>query len=176
MALIDLQDIDNSLEDCARQLDQFASTANNFLVKGDDKYTISVECIVFMITMDLRMSSRQWELQVITQGVSMIHAEFSKFFRTEYFNGESTKQGESLALMRGIQQCFIDIRNRCVLAIDELSRLVIETASQRSATLKDFRTEKKHRAIQCIQNPLSKRSCSRETFRLCVTKSFVGKY
>ena len=140
MALIDPQDIDNSLEDCARQLDQFASTANNFHVKGDDKYTIPVECIFFMNTngrfptthemttdeyglrsmsdidpVDLRMSSRQWELQglvpsgkaldhvsmygtdlsdedyaenmyqmfvnlpaeVITQGVSMIHADFT---------------------------------------------------------------------------------------------------
>ena len=88
MALIDPQDIDNSWEDCARQLDQFASTANNFLVKGDDKYTIPVECIFFMNTngrfptthemttdeyglrsmyidpVDLRMSSRQWELTV----------------------------------------------------------------------------------------------------------------
>ena len=84
MALIDPQDIDNSLEDFARQLDQFVSTANSFHVKGDDKYTRSVECIVFMITngrfpatheittdeyglrsmsdidpVDLRMSSRQ---------------------------------------------------------------------------------------------------------------------
>ena len=59
----------------------------------------------------------------------------------EYFNGESTKQGGSLALMRGIQQCFIDIQNRCVRATDELSRLVIETASHRPATLKDFRTQ-----------------------------------
>jgi hypothetical protein len=92
---------------------------------------------------DLRMSSRKWELQglvpsgkaldhlsmygtdlsgeenaenmyqmfvnlpaeVITQGVSMIHVEFSKFFRAEYFNGESTKRGGSLPLLRGIQQC-----------------------------------------------------------------------
>ena len=62
------------------------STANSFHVKGDDKYTRSVECIVFMITngrfpvnhemttdeyglqsmsdidpADLGMSSRQWE-------------------------------------------------------------------------------------------------------------------
>ena len=128
MAPIDPQSIDNSWEDCARQLDQFVSTANPFHVKGDDKYTIPVECIFFMNTngrfptthemttdeyglrsmsdidpVDLRMSSRQWELQVITQGVSMIHAKFSKFFRTEYFNGESTKQGGSLALVRGIQ-------------------------------------------------------------------------
>ncbi len=43
--------------------------------------------------------------------------------------------------MRGIQQCFIDIHNRCVRATDELSRLVIETASQRPATLQDFRTQ-----------------------------------
>ncbi len=95
---------------------------------------------------DLRMSSRQWELQgrvpsgkgldhvsmygtdlsdegneenmyrmfvnlpaeVITQGVSMIHAEISKFLRAEYFNYESIEQGGSLAMMRGIQQCFID--------------------------------------------------------------------
>jgi hypothetical protein len=206
MAPIDPQDADNSLEDCARRLDQFVVTANSFHVKGDDKYTRSVECIVFKnkngrfpaiheITtdeyglrsmsdidpVDLKMSSRQWELQglvssgkaldhvsmygtdlsdeenaenmyqmfvnlpaevtVITQGVSMIHAEFSKFFRAEYFNDESTKQGGSLALMRGIQQCFIDTQNRCVRATDELSRLVIETASHRPATLKDFRTQ-----------------------------------
>ena len=146
MILIDPQDADNSLEDCSRQLDQFVSNANNFHVKGDDKYTRSVECIVFMITYgrfpaihemttdeyglrsmsdidpaDLRMSSRQWEslglvpsgkaldhvsmygtdlsdedhaenmyqmflnlpAEVITQGVSMIHAEFTKFFRAE---------------------------------------------------------------------------------------------
>ncbi len=71
----------------------------------------------------------------------MIHAEFSKFFRAEYFNDESTKQGGSLALIRGIQQCFIDIQNRCVRATDEPSRLVIETASHLPATLKDFRTQ-----------------------------------
>ncbi len=54
MALIDPQDADNSLEDCARQLDQFVRTrtANFFHVKGDDnlKSTRSVECVVFMIT------------------------------------------------------------------------------------------------------------------------------
>ena len=49
MALIDPQDIDNSLEDCARQLDQFVRLANSLHVKGDDKYTKSVECVVFMI-------------------------------------------------------------------------------------------------------------------------------
>jgi hypothetical protein len=35
----------------------------------------------------------------------------------------------------------IEIQNRCVRATDELSRLVIENAGQRSATLKDFRTQ-----------------------------------
>ncbi len=50
MAPIDPQDADNSLEDCARQLDQFVSTTDSFHVKGDDKYTRSVECVVFMIT------------------------------------------------------------------------------------------------------------------------------
>ena len=43
--------------------------------------------------------------------------------------------------MRGIQQCFFIIQDRCVRATDELSRLVIETASYRPATLKDFRTQ-----------------------------------
>jgi hypothetical protein len=78
--------------------------------------------------------------EVITQGVSMIHGEFSKFFRAEYFNGEPNKQDGSLALLRGIQQCLIDIQNGLVRATDELSRLVIETASQRPSKLKDFRT------------------------------------
>ncbi len=85
MAPIDPQDADKSLEDCARQLDQFVSTANSFHLKGDDKYTRSVECVMFTIThgrnlsidemttdeygfrldidpVDLRMSSRQWVL------------------------------------------------------------------------------------------------------------------
>ncbi len=88
MAPIDPQDAENSLEDCARQLDQFVRTANFFHVKGDDEYTRSVECVVFMITngriptidemttdeygsrsmsdidlVDLRMSSKERELQ-----------------------------------------------------------------------------------------------------------------
>ncbi len=50
MAPIDPQDADNSLEDCAGQLDQFVSTANSFHVKGDDKYTSSVDWIIFMTT------------------------------------------------------------------------------------------------------------------------------
>jgi hypothetical protein len=90
MTPMDPRDADNSLEDCARQLNLFVSTANSFHVKGDDKYTRSVECVVFMIAIgripsinemtideyglqsmsdidpvdhDLRMSSRHWELQ-----------------------------------------------------------------------------------------------------------------
>jgi hypothetical protein len=71
----------------------------------------------------------------------MIHAEFTKFFRAEYFKDESIEQCGFLAKMRGIQQCFIMIQNRCVRATDELSRLVIKTASHRPATRKDFRTQ-----------------------------------
>jgi hypothetical protein len=46
--------------------------------------------------------------EVITQRVSMIHVEFSKFFRADYFNDESNSKGGPLALLLGIQQCFID--------------------------------------------------------------------
>ncbi len=48
--------------------------------------------------------------EVITQGVSIIHTEFSKFFRAEYFNDESTERGGSLAIMCGIQQCLLIFR------------------------------------------------------------------
>jgi hypothetical protein len=50
MAQIDPEDADDSLEDCARHLDQFVSAANYIHVKGDDKYTRSVECVIFTIT------------------------------------------------------------------------------------------------------------------------------
>ncbi len=40
--------------------------------------------------------------EVITQGVSKIHEEFSKFFRAEYFDDESNNKGGPLALLRGI--------------------------------------------------------------------------
>jgi hypothetical protein len=43
--------------------------------------------------------------------------------------------------LRGIQQCLIEIQNRCVRATDELSRLDIVTAGHQHATLKDFRTQ-----------------------------------
>jgi hypothetical protein len=181
------------LEGCTRHQDKFLRTANAFHVKGDDKYTRSVQCIVFMITggrvpsitemntdecglrsmqeidpVNLRMSSRLWEklgllpsgkaldhasmygtdlfneenaesmmrmfvrlrVEFIIQGVSKIHEEFSKFFCAGYFDNESGNKGGPLALLRGIQECFIDIQNRCVRATDDLSRLVIETAGQ----------------------------------------------
>jgi hypothetical protein len=115
--------------------------------------------------------------EVITQGMSMIHhdAEFSKFFRTEYFNGESNKTGGPLAILRGIQQCFIEIQNRCVRATDELlvSRMVFETAGQRPVTLKDFRTQElalerqtqlwelsKFEPIGTYQKEIAKKFCS----------------
>ncbi len=56
----------------------------------------------------------------ITQGVSKIHEEFSKFFRPEYFDDQSSNKGGPLALLRGIQPCLMDIQNRCVRATDEL--------------------------------------------------------
>ncbi len=50
MQQIDPSDMENSLEDCSRQQDKCLRTANSFHVRGDDKYTRSVKCIVFMIT------------------------------------------------------------------------------------------------------------------------------
>ncbi len=47
--------------------------------------------------------------EVITQGVWKIHEKFSKFFCAEYFDNESDYNGGPLALLRGIQQYFIDI-------------------------------------------------------------------
>ena len=79
--------------------------------------------------------------EVITQEVSKIHEEFSKFFCAEYFDNESDNNGCPLALLRGIRQGFIDFQNRCVRATNVLSRLVIETAGQRPATLKDLRAQ-----------------------------------
>ncbi len=99
MNLIDPQDSETSLEDCSRQLDQFVSNANNFRVKGDDKYTRSVECIVQMIAngrfpdlhemttdefgllsttdmdpSELGMSTRQWEaLRLVSSGKALDH-------------------------------------------------------------------------------------------------------
>jgi hypothetical protein len=85
MQQIHPSDAEISLEDMARQQDNFFRTANSFHVKGDDKYTRTVQCIVFMITggrlssikemfkdefgfrsmgnidpEDLRMSSKMW--------------------------------------------------------------------------------------------------------------------
>ncbi len=77
----------------------------------------------------------------ITQGVSKIIEEFSKFFCAEYFEETLEEKDSPLAPLHGIQKPFIIIQNRCVQATEELSRLVTETASQRPATLKDFRTQ-----------------------------------
>jgi hypothetical protein len=92
--------LENSLEDCARHEDNFLRTANALHVKGDDKYTRSVQCIVFMITggripsitemstdeyglrsmqeidpVNLRMSSGQWEkLGLLPWGKALDHA------------------------------------------------------------------------------------------------------
>ncbi len=79
--------------------------------------------------------------EVITQGVSKMHEEFTKFFRAEFFTNESNNKGRPLSSLCGIQQCFIEIQNRCVRATDELSRLVIETAGQQPVTQKDFWTQ-----------------------------------
>ncbi len=79
-------------------------------MKGGDKYTISVECIIFMITngriptinemttdeyglrsmsdidlVDLRMSPRQWELQGLVQsGKALDHVLMYGTENTEY--------------------------------------------------------------------------------------------
>ncbi len=50
MLQIDPSDAEKSLEDMAQQQDSFQRTANPFHVKRDDKYTRSLQCIVFMIT------------------------------------------------------------------------------------------------------------------------------
>jgi hypothetical protein len=110
--------------------------------------------------------------EIIAQGVSMIHEEFSEFFCSEYFDYESDNKGSSLALLCGIQQCFTDIQNRCVLATDDLSRLVIETAGQRPATLKYLQTQelaldmqtrllelRKFQSIGSLQEEIAKKFC-----------------
>ncbi len=84
----------------------------------------------------------------------------------------STMNQITLALLRGIQQCIIDIQNRCVRATDDLSRLVIETAGQQSATLKDLQTHElaldmqtrllelsKFQSIGSLQEETSKKFC-----------------
>jgi hypothetical protein len=62
----------------------------------------------------------------------------NSFAHNTSMTNQITKVDLLLAFLCGIQQCFIDIQNRFVKATDELSRLVIETAGQRPATLKDF--------------------------------------
>ncbi len=47
---IDPCNVENYLEDIARQQDKFLRTATSFHIKGDDDYTRSAQCIVFMVT------------------------------------------------------------------------------------------------------------------------------
>jgi hypothetical protein len=79
--------------------------------------------------------------EVITQGLSKIHEKLSKFFCAEYFEEELEDKESPLAPLHAIQNLFIIFQNRCVLATDELSISVIETAGQRPAQLKDIRTK-----------------------------------
>ncbi len=79
--------------------------------------------------------------EVIPQGVSKIHEGFSKFFYADYFKDSLGVKDSPLAAVHGSQKCFIIIQNRCAQATEEISTLVFETASQRHATLKDFRTQ-----------------------------------
>jgi hypothetical protein len=51
---------------------------------------------------------------VITQAVSRIHEEFSKFFCSKYFQETLEEKDSPLAQLHGIQKCFIIIQNRCV--------------------------------------------------------------
>ncbi len=100
MQQIDLCDVKNSLEDCSRQQDKFSRTVNSFHVRGDNKYTRSVQCILFMVTVgrmslikemttdeyelrsmedidpvDLRMSSKMWEKRgLVRMGKTIEHA------------------------------------------------------------------------------------------------------
>jgi hypothetical protein len=211
-------------------------TANSFHVRGDDKHTRSVQCIVFKMyggripsiremntdeyglrsmkdidPVDLRMSSQMWEkkgllpmgksiertslyganffddenaesmmkmfvglpAEVITQGVSRIHEEFSKFFCAEYYFEATLKEKDSpLAPLNGNQKCFVIIQNRCVQATEELSRLVTEAASQRPVTLMDFWTQElaiemqtrlwelsKFQPIGSLQEEIAKKYC-----------------
>ncbi len=65
----------------------------------------------------------------------IIHEELSKFFGAECFEGTLEGKDSPLAALHGIQKGFIIIQNQCVHIIGEFSRLLIETACQRSATL-----------------------------------------
>ncbi len=89
--------------------------------------------------------------EVITKGVSKLHMKNfpNSFAQNTSMMNQITQVGlylycvgfNNVALLCGIQQCFIDIQNLCVRATDELSRWVIEIAIQRPATLKGFRTK-----------------------------------
>ncbi len=48
--------------------------------------------------------------EVITQGVSRIREEFAKFFCAEWFKDSLEEKDSPLALLHGIQECFIIIQ------------------------------------------------------------------
>jgi hypothetical protein len=50
MQQIDPCDVENSSEDMARQQDKSLRTANSFHEKNDDKYTMSLQSLVFLNT------------------------------------------------------------------------------------------------------------------------------
>ncbi len=71
----------------------------------------------------------------------MIHEEFSNFFSLNTLREPLKRKIVHWQQLHGIKKCFFIIQNRCVQPTELLSRLVIETACQRPATLKDFRTQ-----------------------------------
>jgi hypothetical protein len=88
------------------------------------------------------------------------------------FEGTLEEKDSPLAPLHGIQKCFIIIQNRCVQATEELSRLVTESASQRPATLKYFRTQElaiemqtrlwelsKFQPIGSLQEKIARKNC-----------------
>jgi hypothetical protein len=115
MEPIDPQEVENSLEDCARHQDQFMRTARSFHLKADNKSTRSVECVVFMTTgvrissidelttdeyglqsmtdidpADLRMSSRQWEKQgLMLSGKALDHLSMYRADLSDEENAEN---------------------------------------------------------------------------------------
>jgi hypothetical protein len=90
--------------------------------------------------------------ELITQGVSKIHEEFSKFFCADYFKDSLEEIDSPLAALHVIQDCFIIIQNRCAQATGEHSILVIEAASQRPETQKEIRAQELAIDMQSTNN------------------------
>ncbi len=60
MRQIDPCDVENPLEDCSWQQDKFLRTTNSLRVRGDDKYTRSVQCIVLWLLEEEFLESGKW--------------------------------------------------------------------------------------------------------------------